>query len=277
MKSSVVVSVVIPTWNRSRVITKAIQSVLLQKKIDWELIIVDDGSTDDTLDVIQDFIKDNRISYIYLDHSGVSRARNKGVEVSKGKWISFLDSDDEWKKDKLFKQYQAIKFSQFVWNQTKEIWIRNGLFVNQPKLTQKKAGCIFNLCLDRCMVTPSSVMIKKSIFEKMGGFDEKYQTCEDYELWLRFSSQFEIGLIEENLLIRHGGHADQLSTLYPSMDRFRIQAIDKILNSKVLTLEQSQACLQVIKKKLQIYLQGCEKRQKWEEKPRWEKLYQKYL
>ena len=271
------ISVILPTYNRCHLVVRAIQSVLIQEGINWELIIVDDGSTDETKVKVKSFLQNSKVRYVLKTHGGVSKARNEGIRQAKGEWVCFLDSDDEWKKNKLLLQYTHIHQTKLLWNQTEEIWIRNGVRVNQPKYTLKKEGDIFESSLERCMVTPSSVLIQKKMLETMGGFNEDFITCEDYELWLKIACQYPIGLVKKPLLIRYGGHNDQLSFQYPAMDRFRIQAIDLCIRSKILTQKQEELSLRVLKKKLQIYLQGCQKRKKYDEIGKWQKDYACYL
>ena len=133
--------------------------------------MVDDGSSDGTKDWVLERFPDVR--YIYQDNSGVSSARNSGIKEAIGSWIAFLDSDDEWMSNKLEQQKGIINSSQEAWLcHTNEIWIRNGVRVNQMKKHQKYGGNVFENCLDICRISPSSVLIKKEVFEMVGLFDE---------------------------------------------------------------------------------------------------------
>jgi hypothetical protein len=109
--------------------------------------------------------------------------------------------------------------------QSQERWIRNGAHLNQKKQFQKQSGWIFDLCLERCMISPSSVLIKRELFDHYGGFDTDYPACEDYALWLKLSRFHPIGLDECVGLTKYGGHDDQLSFKYPNMDEFRVIAL----------------------------------------------------
>ena len=143
------VSVIIPTYNRSSVLSRAIDSVLRQSDRDFELIVVDDGSTDNTKNLIEQY--SDQITYIYQDNEGVSAARNLGLKHATGEWVAFLDSDDEWKKKKLEKQIAFIeKNPLFQWSHGNEKWLRNGKHLNQKKIHQKSEA-IFLRDLSTCV------------------------------------------------------------------------------------------------------------------------------
>jgi glycosyltransferase involved in cell wall biosynthesis len=234
------IAVIIPTYNRAHLLPRAVGSVLSQTRRDFELIIVDDGSTDSTpaLQILKNL--DSRLHYVrYPDNRGVSHARNFGVRQTSATWIAFLDSDDEWLPQKLEKQMAyATAHPETALNQTKELWIRNGKRVNPPKTHEKPVGDLFAASLRRCMITPSSVMLKRQLFLDMGGFNELLTACEDYDLWLRITCRHQAGLVDEYLLKRYGGHDDQLSATVPILDRFRIQSILDLLSRDCLTCEQ---------------------------------------
>ena len=134
-------SVIIPTYNRAHMLERAIKSVLAQTYKNFELIVVDDGSTDETKELLSKY-KD--IHYYKIDNSGVSFARNFGVSKSKGKYLCFLDSDDEWLNEKLKAQYQQIENTRCLIVYGEETWFRNGIRVNKKKIHQKSGGDIFN-------------------------------------------------------------------------------------------------------------------------------------
>jgi len=257
------VSVIIPTYNRGRVIKEAIDSVLAQDYTEFELIVVDDGSTDHTSDVLDSYR--NVIKVLSQKNRGVSAARNRGIAEASGKFIAFLDSDDLWLPHKLSTQVEFFnKTPDALICQTEEVWIRNGLRVNPKKRHKKPSGMIFKLSLELCLVSPSAVMIKRSLFDRVGEFDETLPACEDYDLWLRISSRFPIYLIDTPLIIKRGGHDDQLSSR-AGLDKFRIKAIEKIIKSKLLSDDQHQAAVKTLKKKCDIYAAGCRKRGREEE------------
>jgi glycosyltransferase involved in cell wall biosynthesis len=253
------VSVIIPTFNRSTLLPKTVESVLNQSERDFELIIVDDGSTDDTFRYLE---KLTGVQTLRLDKNyGVSKARNAGVDASSGEWIAFLDSDDCWHPDKL--KYQ-LKWRagnpQYSILQTNEIWIRKGIRVNPPKTYQKTCGDIFNESVERCTITPSSVIMKRSLFELSGGFDENMRVCEDYDLWLRITCKFHVGLEPKNLITRYGGHGDQLSSITPTLDKYRIEALKKIILSGQLNPKQTETARNSLEKKAMIMANGALKR-----------------
>jgi glycosyltransferase involved in cell wall biosynthesis len=253
------ISVIIPTYNRSWSLKRCIDSVLNQSLPPDDIIIVDDGSNDSTPKLLNSY--NDKIKVITTSQQGVSAARNIGVQNSNSEWIAFLDSDDEWHPDKLKNQWTFHQENPyFKCSQTKEIWIRDGVRVNPPKHLIKKSGFIFEKSLKNCMITPSSFLIQKDLFWELQGFDENFKTCEDYDLWLRLTAFNEVPLIDEDLLIRYGGHEDQLSAHYPVMDIYRIQALLKILKHPKLPFELKEKTSAVVAKKIKIVSTGAEKR-----------------
>lgn len=257
-------SIIIPTFNRAHTIIRTLNSVKIQNlSKEIEVILVDDGSTDNTATVVNNWIENNKLEIKYLSqtHQGVSKARNFGVSQSNANWICFLDSDDEWLANKLKKQLQCILINPNIRIfQTEEIWFRNGIRVNAHKKHKKISGNIFQESLLQCMITTSSVAIRRDLWLENHGFDTKLSSCEDYDLWLRITCKEEIGLLPENLLIRYGGAKDQLSIIYPVMDRFRIYAIIK--NWNIFNQNQKYLAQEVLFKKLSILKTGLEKRNK---------------
>jgi glycosyltransferase involved in cell wall biosynthesis len=258
------ISVIIPTFNRSHLIKRCINSLLSQTLEPDEIIIVDDGSTDDTRTVVErNFPK---IGYYYQENKGISCARNLGIRMAKYEWLAFLDSDDEWLPLKLQNQMQAISNNHDMKIcYTDEIWIRKGIRVNQKKRHAKYGGYIFKHCLPLCIISPSSVIIHRSILNEAGLFDETLPVCEDYDLWLRICSKYPVLYLNEPLIIKYGGHADQLSRKYWGMDRFRIHALEKIIKSEYLDRDNRIAANKMLLKKLEIILQGTRKRHKTNE------------
>ena len=253
MHRDIKISVVIATYNRSELVTRAIESVLNQNSAADEIIVVDDGSTDGTDRIIQD--KFPQIKYIYQDNQGISAARNLGIMQARNPWIAFLDSDDEWLSDKLSKQRVALSANpDYKICHTDEIWIRRGKRVNQMKKHKKYGGDIYNYCLPLCIISPSSVVIHKDIFFKYGVFDIHLPACEDYDMWLRICAFEKVLYLDEPLIKKYGGHSDQLSHKYWGMDRFRIAALEKILVEDVLEIEDQRAATQMLIKKVSIYL-----------------------
>ena len=251
------VSVIIPTYNRAWALKKAIDSVLEQNYKNFELIVVDDGSTDDTEALVTEYAKS--VKFIQQPNLGVSAARNKGISISSGALISFLDSDDYWEPEKLSAQVEFFNANpDTLICQTEEIWIRNGKKVNPKKKHKKLSGMIFIPSLALCLISPSAVMMRKNLFAKVDMFDESLPACEDYDLWLRVTCRFPVHLIETPLIVKTGGHDDQLSAA-TGLDKYRIYSLKKILKSDFLTDSQKQAAENMLKKKCRLYADGCMK------------------
>jgi glycosyltransferase involved in cell wall biosynthesis len=265
------ISVVLPTFNRCRLLGRALDSVLAQTYRNLELIVVDDGSTDDTALLLSAYARD-RLRVIRQPNRGVSAARNAGMRQASGQWIALLDSDDYWLPQKLERQLDFFKNNPTqVICQTEEIWIRNGVRVNPKKRHQKFSGWIFEKCLPLCLISPSAVMLRASLLEQVGFFDENLPACEDYDLWLRVTSRYPVGLIKEPLIVKCGGHADQLSRR-PELDKYRIQALGKILDRGGLSPAQQAAARAVLVEKCLIYAGGCRKRGRLQEALHYEAL-----
>jgi len=254
-------SVIIPTYNRYKALIKAIDSVYSQSYKNYELIVVDDGSTDDTPNIANKY--NNSLKYIRQKNSGVSSARNVGILNSDSPFITFLDSDDQWLPKKLEKQHYYIKDNPLILiNQTDEIWIRNGKKVNAMKKHRKKGGDIFTNSLELCLVSPSCVAIRRDIFNSYGLFDEDLPACEDYDLWLRITLKEKVGLIKNKLVMKYGGHSDQLSRRYWGMDRFRVYSILKLINNnrEGMSPKYLESAINVARKKCEILRVGSLKR-----------------
>jgi len=259
------VSVIIPTYNRAQKVVRAISSVLCQTFNDYEIIVIDDGSTDSTKTAMAQF--DECITYIvHSSNLGVSAARNTGIRRSSAPFIAFLDSDDYWLPKKLAAHMEFFKTHPYAQAcQTDEIWIRKGHRVNPKKRHLKPSGDIFEPSLELCLVSPSAVMLRRSLLEKVGLFDEDLMACEDYDLWLRISCKYPVYLIRQKLVFKDGGRSDQLSYKHKGMDRFRIKSIVKLVKSGRLNEGQLISSLDELALKCRIYGNGCLKRGKLKE------------
>jgi glycosyltransferase involved in cell wall biosynthesis len=266
------VSVIITTYNRRSFLKAAVLSVMVQDYKDKETIVVDDGSTDDSLRELEGL----PVQYIWKQNGGISSARNKGIEVARGDYIAFLDVDDLWKKKKLSTQMTLMNEKSYEISYTDEIWIRNGEHLNQKSIHKKYSGSIFEKCLPLCIISPSSVVIKKNIFDVAGRFDETMAVCEDYDMWLRITAQYPVLFVGKPLIIKQGGHEDQLSKRYPAMDRFRIESIARILESNILDETMRSAAVKELEKKCRIYITGAAKRGKTEETQYYSNLINRY-
>lgn len=255
------ISVVIPTYNRYGVLKRAIHSVLAQTHKPKEIIIIDDGSNDKTSQIIKEF---PQINYYYQENAGVSSARNLGIKYSKSKWIAFLDSDDEWHKDKLQEHIFFHKqHPQVLMSYTDEKWMRDDKEVKLPKKFHKVGGEIFCECLSHCIIAPSATLISKDLLDDIGDFDESLEVCEDYDLWLRVAIQNSIGLIDKKLITKYGGSEDQLSMKYWGMDRFRVLSLEKILsNSKFNNKTHYDSLVKTLVQKYELLKKGAIKHNK---------------
>lgn len=262
-KRQPLVSAVLPTYNRAWTLKDAIDSVLNQDYPNIELIVIDDGSTDNTQELLCSY--KNQITVLMQENKGVSAARNAGIKKSNGSFIALLDSDDAWDKRKISCQIEFFHQNPgALICQTEEIWIRNGKRVNPKTKHKKPAGMIFEPSLHLCLVSPSAVMMKRQLFDLKGYFNETFTVCEDYDLWLRVSSTLPVFLIDKPYTIKRGGHKDQLSSFH-SQDKFRIRSLSTLIKSGDLSREQVVQAKKVLKKKCMVYGNGCMKRGKKEE------------
>lgn len=254
------VSVVLPTYDRAAFLREAVETVLNQTYSNIELIIVDDGSTEDQ----EKFLRGWTHSYRLIrqnKNGGVSSARNRGIMEAKGDYIAFLDSDDLWDKRKIRKQVEQMESLPDIFiGHTDEIWIRGGIRVNPMKKHEKLGGSIFLNCLRICLISPSSVIVRRELFDKVGLFDEFLPACEDYDFWLRVTKDYLVDFVKEKLITKRGGHSDQLSHKYWGMDRFRIRSIGNLLRNGSLSPEQKRDALTVFRKKCMILSDGSRKR-----------------
>ena len=253
------ISVIIPSFNRSHTLGRALDSVMAQSFPAAEVIVVDDGSSDATRELV---LRYPRVDYLGLEvNRGVSFARNTGIRNSTGEWVALLDSDDAWTADKLEKQASAIHaFPEYRVFHSDEIWIRNGRRVNAMRKHAKPDGWVYEHSLPLCCVSPSSVLLHRSLFRQCGDFDENLPACEDYDLWLRLFSRYPVKLIDEPLVIKYGGHPDQLSRQHWGMDRFRVVALQKMLDSGFLDEAQRAKTRKTLEAKCSVLIKGAEKR-----------------
>ena len=253
------VSVIIPTYNRCKLLCTAIESVLEQTLQPSQIIVVDDGSEDSTSATVAKRFPD--VLLIQQTNHGVSHARNRGIAAASNPWIAFLDSDDRWFENKLAVQMNAIQASpMYRLCHCDEHWIRNGKRVNPMHKHQKRGGDIFEFCLPLCAISPSAVIIHQSLFDEVGNFDESLPACEDYDLWLRICSGNQVLFVDSALLEKTGGHEDQLSRKHWGMDRFRLVALSKLLRSHSLSDDQKTLVEPTFKQKYQILHNGATKR-----------------
>lgn len=264
------VSVIITTFNRRSYLKEAVESVVSQDFTDREIIVIDDGSTDGTAEIAATL----PVRYIGKENGGISSARNAGLHAASGEYIAFLDVDDLWKKRKLSTQMEVMTSSGALLSYTDEVWIRDGKWLNQKLRHRKYSGWIFEQCLRLCIISPSSAVIHRSVFEDVGPFDENLPVCEDYDMWLRITARYPVAFIEKPLIIKRGGHNDQLSRAYEGMDRFRIASIRKLLDSGEIdgAGDLKVKAVQELMYKCRIYSKGALKRGKTDEARYYEQL-----
>lgn len=268
------VAVVIPTRDRRQLLRRALASVRAQTRVPDEVVVVDDGSSDGTAGELESL---NWVTLLRRPHGGVSAARNAGIAAATSRWIAFLDSDDEWRPEKLSAQLEAVATAPGTRIcHTDETWIRNGRRVNPGKRHAKSGGWIFRNCLPLCVISPSSAMMERSLLEELGGFDESLPACEDYDMWLRVCARYPVAFVDEPLVIKHGGHDDQLSRRFWGMDRFRISALEKIIASGALNEPDRRAAVRTLVEKTRIYLAGARKRDKQTDVNAYERLLARY-
>ena len=226
------ISVIIPTYNREKLLKKTIESVLNQTIQANEIIIIDDGSTDKTRELVMSF-KNSHLKYIFQKNNGVSNARNRGINIATNEWLCFLDSDDIWEENKLEEQIIFHKENPHILiSNTDELWLFNNKIIKQKKHQLKPSGFCFEENIPNTLIGASTVMIHKSVLRDIGYFDEELTACEDYDLWLRILVKYELGLINKKLIRKIAGHENQLSFSTKLMDKYRILALLKHKNSQ---------------------------------------------
>jgi len=272
------VSVVIPTYNRLSLLREAVFSVLQQTQPPAELIVADDGSGDCTGEYVQALEAPFPVRYVHLPHCGLpGKVRNAGARPAVGEYLAFLDSDDLWRPQKLARQ---IAF--FVENpgigicHTRELWRRGKKTVSQAGQRHRRSGWIFADALKKCIIGPSTVMMRRELFERFGGFREDLEIAEDYELWLRITTEHPVGYVEEPLVIKRAGHADQLSEKYGQIEIFRIRALLVNLEEGRFRGEQRALAAKQLNRKCLIYANGCRKRGKIGEARRYREMAARY-
>ncbi len=255
------IDIIIPIFNRAYCLKRTIDSVLAQSYPNWRLWAVNDGSTDETSSILKTYAKlDQRIQIVETVNGGVSLARNIGVQQGIAPWIAFLDSDDEWLPEKLEIQMNFTTHSpqsKFVF--CDEIWIRNNKQVQQKAHQKKQGGNLFLRSLETCLIGASTVIMKRDLYQEMKGFDISYPVCEDYNLWLKILSLYEVDFISRPLVKKYGGHPDQLSTQFKAMDLWRIKSLEWILENRTLSPSDSEAVRAELVKKAEILALGYEK------------------
>ena len=250
-KYNPIVSVIIPTYNRAHLVGRAIKSVLNQTYQDFELIIVDDGSTDNTDKIIKEFQEhDKRIKYIrHEKNKGGSAARNSGIKISRGEYIAFLDSDDEWLPRKMEKQ--EIKFQNaldnvgVIYSGFSCISESSGKII--AKITPTLRGNVYTNLLEGCILGSPTPLIKKICFRKAGFFDETLPSCQDWDMWIRLSKYYTFDFVPD-ILAKHHIHGSQISVNLNA----KIVAREKLVEKYWVDLSRKSKILSILLKRLGI-------------------------
>jgi len=263
------VSVIIPTFNRVEYLPDALDSVYSQTHPVSEVIVVDDGSTDHTVEKLSPSYPS--VQFLRQENQGVSSARNLGIAKASHPWIALLDSDDRWTPQKLERQINHLSQNPSLRAvHSGEKWIRDGKEINIPASLDKSKEGLWERSLEKCIICPSSVLLHQSVFEKTGTFDPSLAICEDYDFWLRLLLTHEIGLIDEPLVHKYGGHPDQLSMSTWGLDRFRVQSLKKISGFENITPRHRAQIYETIIRKTDLLIQGFKKHGKYEEAQRYQ-------
>lgn len=235
-------SIIIPTYNRADKISRAIMSILLQEYKDYELIIVDDCSTDDTEKVVKNF-EDERIFYYKLERNlGAAGARNYGVNKSRGKYIAFHDSDDEWLPGKLTKQMSYMKeHPNYCMVYSKMHIMRKDIEGDFPNdsIDGELEGDIFSSLLIRNTIGAPTMLLKKGCFNELGGFDERLRCLEDWEFAVRFAERYRIGYIPEALICVHsedGGVSSNIGAYYETRCKMIAKYREKLIDLGIFNI-----------------------------------------
>ena len=228
---NMLISVIIPVFNRINSLKRAIESVLCQNEKCYEILIIDDGSTLDVKKNINHYLKHPTIKYFKINRNkGVSFARNIGIRHATGNFIAFLDSDDMWLPFKLNVQLELLNNETKTYIiHTDEFWLKNGRFINKPVNKITIDGDVYIHMLDKCRVSPSTVLINRCVFDKIGLFNEFLRVCEDYEFFLRASLFFAFTYVNIKSIIKISESDDQLSKNIKHIEYIRLNILLNIL------------------------------------------------
>jgi len=276
-------SVIIPVYNRRDLLKEALDSLDSQRFKDFQVIIADDGSTDGSDETAESWLKTHRGHLLRLKHSGFpGLVRNRAVDLAEGEWIAFLDSDDLWKPEKLQRQLEEIRREPEIrlWH-CREIWQRGTQIVSQKKQKHRRRGDLFEDALKKCIIGPSTVLIRRDFWNQTGGFRDDMEIAEDYELWLRMTALEPVGYLDEPLIIKRAGDWDQLSEKYGQIEIFRMRGLAALVESQWFSRHASEQiqslAVQELIRKYDIYARGCRKRGKEQEAAHYEALSSKLI
>ena len=277
MESRPLVSVIIPTYNRAALLREAVTSVRRQSYGPLELIVVDDGSTDATAACLRSFRDLRGVRVVRQDHTGMpGQARNAGVRVARGAYLAFLDSDDLWLPHKLAAQVSVATAAGAAITHARERWTRNGRVVSQRGQRHRRSGDLFADSLRKCVIGPSTVLLRRAVFTAAGGFREDLEIAEDYELWLRLTARHPVAYVERESVIKRAGHGDQLSERYGHIELFRLRALRDLVETRRFAPARHAAAAAELARKARIYAAGCRKRGRAAEAAHYETLARRW-
>ncbi len=268
------VSVVIPTFERRPMLLEALASVRAQTFEDWDCWVVDDGSSDGSAEAVE-ALGDRRVRLIRQANRGVSAARNRGLAAARAGLVAFLDSDDLWHPEKLARQV-AVMEEGWALCHTEEVWLRGSERVKPKRRHAKAGGWQFLRSLELCCISPSAALVRRDVLEALGGFDEAYPVCEDYDLWLRLTARYPVAYLADALVTKRGGHPGQLSLSRWGLDRWRVRAIEKVLRDEALPADYRRAALEELHRKCDVLIGGFAKRGDEAEAARWRAVKERY-
>jgi glycosyltransferase involved in cell wall biosynthesis len=273
-------SAIIPVYNRKELIRDALESVLSQTFLPHDIIVADDGSDDGTPDLVREYLseKAGSLSWKLLEgpHCGLAGAvRNRAVAASEGNWVAFLDSDDLWMPEKLALQRDYLESHPDIrLVHTRETWLRGEKIISQKKQRHKREGDVFEDALVKCMIGPSTVALKRELWEESGGFREDLEIAEDYELWLRITAGEPVGYLDRPLITKRAGAWEQLSLKYGQIEKFRLRGLGDLVErgwfrGRGIPPEREALAVGEFARKCHIYALGCEKRGRRDEAALW--------
>lgn len=226
MNAQPLVSVIIPSYNSGEYITETINSILKQSYKNIEIIVVDDGSTDRTARILQNYIKNNNIKYILQENRGVSRARNTGIASSKGGIVALCDADDVWVENKLELQVPLFNNQDvaLVYGGTEVFG--DDIDIDMDHSKAFKRGGIFDDLMRGNFICTSSTLIRKEVIKKVGGFDEKLKFVEDLDLWLRITSKYKADFTPERV-VKYRIHSGNTSSNYVQQYQVEVDVVKR--------------------------------------------------
>ena len=222
------VSVIIPAYNAAAFIQKAIDSALNQTFQNLEVIVVDDGSTDDTVHLIKGY--GNKVTLLQQKNSGAAAARNFGAQMAAGKWLAFLDADDLWESDKLEKQ-MALS-SIYSWSYTDSVFFGHGFdgTLKSSDVSPHQKGWVLPVLVVNNFIGTSTVLLNKEVFMAEGGFDPSLKALQDWDLWLKIASKFQLGYVPD-VEMKYRVHSKSTSRSARKTYAYHLEIINKTFSS----------------------------------------------